>query len=380
MNEYERSKAWDQTKVSALMKGSYFITTIGFSLRLEWTTKIPTAATDGLTLLFNPDYYDSLSKEERLFIYLHEVWHVAFMHMLRVGDKNKLKYNQAADHLINLMLITQGYQMPSGGLADSAYTGMSTEQIYDLLPNPPEDSDYDMDIRIPSLGEDGEETPTEAHSEALKAAIEDLVLRATKASEMSSDKPGTIPEDIGIALKKLINPVLPWGQLLINYMDAYTKNDYSWRKPNRRLLNTAYLPSLYSESIENVTICVDTSCSVEDHQFTAFISEIAYMRELFPIDLMPVISFDTSIKNVDILKAEDSIADISFQGRGGTDLREVYAYLNKNTANLTIIFSDLEVDIPPKKFAGDILFICVDNPSRKVSYGTLIHYSTEGKR
>ena len=378
--EQIREKAFKWVKVQTLLKGSVFITTIGFNLKFSWTTRIPTAATDGANLWFNPDFFDSLDKEERVFVYLHEIWHCAFMHMIRRGSRDAEKWNIAGDHCINLMLLDQGYKMPADGLADSKYRGKSTNEIYDLLPDNPLDK-FIMDLVDPgAAGEAGEGEKTidvDSLSAAAKATLEELVLRATQASKMQKDTPGCIPGEIAVNLQELINPVLPWNNLLFRFLDDFYMSDFSWRKPNRRLLHTAYLPSLWGESITNLTVAVDTSCSVLDEQFTAFVSEMNYIRECFPIELMTVVSFDTEIKNINRIKEGDDIRDVKFKGRGGTDLEWMPDYLIKNPSKVMIIFSDLEVSIPAKQPDVPVLWICIDNPTRTVPWGTLIHYTTK---
>ena len=376
MNDAERDKTLEKIKIQLLLKGSTFITTVAFNLKFSWTNKIPTAATDGATLLFNPDFFDALSSEERLFVYCHEIWHCCFLHMIRRGDRDPTKWNQAADHVINLMLLSQGYTMPDDGLADPIYRGKSTDEIYDLLPDPPKEDNFILDLLEPGEG-DGEDGKSKGDLTAeAKVALEDLIIRATQSSKLMGDAPGIVPGEIEVNLQELLSPVLPWENLLARFMDEHFKTDYSWKRPNRRLLHTAYLPSLWGESITSLTVAVDTSCSVRDEQFAAFISEMNYMRECFPIEEMKVISFDTEIKNIDTLKEGDDIRNITFHGRGGTDMVDVFKHIKKNPTKVVIIFSDLEVHIPKQDFDTPILYVCVDNPSRTIEEGTLIHFNT----
>lgn len=59
---------------------------------------------------------------------------MAFLHMDRLQSRNHRKWNVAADHVINLLLLERGFKMPKDGLADQQYKGLSTEEVYKLLP------------------------------------------------------------------------------------------------------------------------------------------------------------------------------------------------------------------------------------------------------
>lgn len=86
----------DKTKFALLKdKKSIFIANILFSLHVKWTDEIPTLATNGIDLLINPNFYMNLSKELRVSALAHETWHVAFKHMIRVGNKDKEVWNEA---------------------------------------------------------------------------------------------------------------------------------------------------------------------------------------------------------------------------------------------------------------------------------------------
>ena len=83
-------KAFNKAKVALMSKGgSGFIATILFSQLYKWSTDIPTACTDGLSITTNPDFFMSLTKGERVFLLAHEGWHVAFQHLTRMKQVHK---------------------------------------------------------------------------------------------------------------------------------------------------------------------------------------------------------------------------------------------------------------------------------------------------
>ena len=50
---------------------SAFFTTVCFSLKHIWDESIPTAATNGKEIRFNPDFFMSLNTDEQVFLLLH---------------------------------------------------------------------------------------------------------------------------------------------------------------------------------------------------------------------------------------------------------------------------------------------------------------------
>jgi len=71
----------NKTKVGLMTKGSVFITTVLFSLKQTWSTDVPTAGTNGISLVINPDWFKSMTPEQRIGLLAHEAWHVCFFNI-----------------------------------------------------------------------------------------------------------------------------------------------------------------------------------------------------------------------------------------------------------------------------------------------------------
>jgi len=349
---------------------SAFFTTVCFSLKHVWDETIPTAATDGKKICFNPKFFMSLTVEEQIFLLLHESMHVAYLHMVRLQTRNHRKWNIAADYVINAQLIERGFKMPSMGLYDAQYAGMSTEQVYILLPENPQQQ-CDMDLQ-PGNGTPGSE-------EALTQDVQDILVRASIQSKMSGDKPGTIPGDIQIFLDRLLNPKLPWNRILQKYLSAFCKSDYSFRKPNRRFFPKYHLPSLHGEKLMNLTVAVDTSGSVSDHDFHVFVTEVAAIFRMMKPEEITLLQFDTAIKSVDKIKGIPDLMRCKFTGRGGTQINPVLEWANENKPQLLLVFSDGEFRFYDTVTKSQTLWIIHNDPSWKAPFGTAIHYTVESK-
>lgn len=364
----EEISAMTKAKVALMSRAdSAFFTSLAFSLIQEFDPKTQTAATNGKYIKYNPAFFMSLTKEERVFLMLHESMHVAYLHMARGKGLDHRKFNRAADYVINQQLHERGFTMPKSGLRDDKYAGMSTEQVYALLPDdPPGDGSGDAwDDLIPS----------DMTNEQLKEEVQDMLVRAKVQSEMAGDKAGSIPGDIQIFLDKLLNPVLPWQKILQRFFSSFAKTDYSFRKPNRRHFPTFHLPSLYGASLCDLGIAVDISGSVSDHEFKVFVSEIAGILRMQKPSLINLIQFDTEIHHIDKVRSIPELLKCEFTGRGGTMLHEVVTWANKNKPQAMLIFTDGGLyEWPAEKINVPVVWLIHNNPSFTAPYGKVIHY------
>ena len=360
----EIQKAYDKAKIGLMTKpDTTFFTTIVFSLKLIWDWDISTAATDGSAIRINPDFFMSLSPDERIFLMVHEAMHVALLHMIRLGERSHKKWNIACDHYINLLLLERGFKMPRNGLADPKYKGLSSDEIYALLPDTPPNDDFQMDLEPPK------DPPKDLTHE-----VEDILIRAALQSKIQSDAPGTIPGDIEIFLNKLLNPKLPWQQILRKYIQNLTKHDYSWRKPNRRFLPQYYLPSMHSEKLMDIAIAVDASGSVSDDDFKVFVSETHGILKMMKPDKITLIQFDRNIKSVDSISNIRDLMNVKFIGRGGTSIEPVMNWADKHKPKLLLVFTDGEFNFYNTDYKTNTVFLIHNNPRFKSPYGKVIHY------
>lgn len=362
----KRDIALSRAKIGLISRrDSVFITTVLFSLKLEWSTDVPTAATNGTELLLNEDFFMGLPPAQREFLLAHEAWHVCLEHMTRRGNLDPQRYNKAGDYVINLMLTNTGMEMIPCGLLDKIYEGMSTQEVYDLLPIT-EDDPFQCDV-IPLKASES------ATIEQKEMEVTNIVMRAVVQSKMSSDSIGTIPGDIERMIDEIINPKLPWQTLLQNYVSALAKQDYSWRKPNKRFFPSAYLPRLYNESVDNIAIAIDTSGSVSQEEFTAFISEIEGIREILNPETTTLIDFDSHIKAIHKIARDDDLRDIPFMGYGGTNLKPMMQEAIKLNPTVLIVFTDLHCNPITEDPNIPIIWVCISNPKAKVNFGEIIH-------
>jgi predicted metal-dependent peptidase len=350
-NMSKAQEALDKTKVHLMMKqGAIFLSSVSMQLKHEISTEVDTAATNGKYVKYNPEFFINLSKEQRLGLMAHELGHVIFMHMARRGDRKPDVWNVAGDYVINNYLISNNFVLPENGLVDPKFNGWSTEQVYEhLLANP-----KDMPENMPNDIEYGE------LSEEEKEQLTNTVMKAVQAAQLADDA-GSIPSEIARKIQDLINPKLSWKDLLYRFVDSKTKQDYTWTKPNRRYLPDWYLPSLYSDQIENITVAIDTSGSVSDEMLQEILSEIEYINQTVKPNSMTIMDCDSKIHNIHKVTEYDSVLDLTFTGSGGTSFHPIFKYCKDNPTNLLIYFTDLHATQITEEPDYPVLWICYSN-------------------
>lgn len=348
----EQSQKWDNLCLKLLGEPrARFLTSLLYSLKLEWSEDIPTAGTNGLVLKINPKFFYGLSKEERLFVVLHELWHVAKLHSIRRESRDPRLWNIACDYHINNLLLKENYSsfkitVSKDYFKDEKFKDLSEEEIYEELlkqyPNGLPDNEHSKS----TLSGDLEELDQEEKSKAIAKVME-----ATQtAKAMGCD----VGSGVTSLLSRFIKPSINWKKVLYKYMTALLdKSDYSWRKPNRRF-SDMYLPSRVESDgrLTHLVYFLDVSGSITESQIVRFNSEIKHIKESLNPDKLTLVQFDTRIRRVDVFTSTQKFTNIHVVVGGGTSYSDVRDYILKEKPTASVIFTDLcctpmqEVDSP----------------------------------
>lgn len=335
-------------------KGTMFISTVCFQLNIHEDPTIPTLCTDGKSMRINPKFFvETLNAKTREAALAHETYHVIYQHMGRRGARDPKKYNYAGDYRINFDLKKAGFTIGDNWLYNEAFGELSTEEIYDLLPDPPpEDAAGGSGPPMPGQGTPGEgddigediQKPAGASEEATRADIDKILIRAAIQTKMAGQA-GSIPGDIQVYLDSLLKPKLPLAALLRRFFTDLDKSDYSWSRPNRRY-RPMYLPHLRGFNLGEIAFAYDMSGSVSDKDTQRYASEVAgVMRNLKP-SKMTLVQFDTEIRSVDKIQNVADMGKIKLVGRGGTWIEPLMEWAKKNRPTALVVFTDGEYNHP----------------------------------
>ena len=310
-----------------------------------------TAWVDGKTVYFGREFCDQLNDEQLLFVALHEAAHVVLMHMWRCDGRNPKLFNVATDAVINRMLVNMGYPMPSedgkevGILLDWVDEEMSSEYVYrKLMENPPPeqqssggwgdgegDEDSDGQGGGTQSGQGGTQGGFDASAGDLRAAPDDADLADMEATITTAAKMAKAAGSTNALVTRVIGashaPKVPWSEVLRQVMTAQSRDDYTYRRFNRRLMSQGlYLPALHTESMGSLVVAVDTSGSISPRELDQIASEIQAICEDCRPETTEVVYCDMDVQHTETFQQGEEIK-LHPKGGGGTRFKPVFDYV-----------------------------------------------------
>lgn len=396
----------DRTKTEVFLgDNAAFLGSIMSSMNFVWSRNIPTAATNGETFWWNPDWFLTLPPDTRKTVLMHELWHAALLHMVRRGDRDPYIWNVACDYRINNGLENDGYSFKAveDCCKDQQYGLQAEEDIYDQLmqnqpkpkpmwgpgpctpngmggqgqqqpmpgPGNPNQSGQPDPNDPANVGQYGDMVPTDKASNT--AAINNVVRAIHQAK--AAGQPGSIPGGLEEMIEEFLKPIVPWETLLHKWMKDLLDTKYTMARPRRRYLHQdIYLPSRVPEEgrLEHLVFYQDTSGSMSQEELMRTNSEIKHIWDSMQPKKLTTVQFDTKIHRVDEYIEGDRYEKIVVMGRGGTNLREVHRDIIERKPTAVIIFTDLYVDpMDPLPFEVPVLWI-TKSTGMSVPFGTII--------
>ena len=143
---------------------------------------------------------------------------------------------------------------------------------------------------------------------------------------------GKAPGQVSETIRDAHAGTLDWRTLLRQYMVDAVKRDYSWSVPNRRFIDGGlYLPSIRTDGIESIAVIIDTSASIwcRPQILEMFWSEVRQVVQDIQPEEVIVLQVDTVLQNIGEYSMEDLPDEIELKGRGGTDFRPGFAWLEE---------------------------------------------------
>ena len=347
--------------------------TLTMNLELKGVTApwLPSAATDGETLYYNPAWFASFPADKRReyveFVLAHEVGHCIFRHTERGMGRDHERWNVAIDIAVNTVLTdaeSAGLVAPPQGCYDTAgkYRGKMAEEIYRELGK---DVTYvQWDVHLPGKGEgeqdkdgkgggDGEEGEDAPEYKGSGRKWERNAEKAAQAAKSQGKFPAGLER-----LMKLLRPKVNWKTQLQTFVDSYAKSDYNMRIPNRRCAaRGVWMPSLNIPELGEIAVAIDSSGSVDEKQFSQFMSELQSIRDTYECTIHAFIC-DAEIGTYRIIMPEDELK-LKLVGGGGTDFRPVFTKIDKDCLNIKclVYLTDCQGSFPGKQPNYPVLWI-----------------------
>jgi len=356
--------------VDKVRKGWGFYASILFKMDMIKDNDIPTMATDGDKIFYNPEWSDTLTEEELDFVRCHEGMHRVLRHHLRTKDRDKRLWNIATDFAINSILKKSGMTMPKDGLFDPKYDNMSAEKIYALLEKEMDKSPQCSWGNIIPKDKTEDETRVE----------ESIIMQETTMALQNVKDIGSLPSDIKDLIQEMERSQVDWSSVIRRVVGGDQPEDYTFRRPNRRSLHCfdMFMPSTLKLGCGDVVVWVDTSGSVSNKELSHALGEINAISEDMQPNSVTIFYADTDIQKTERYEKGDIIENLNVKGRGGTDPMCVFKHIEDNDMNvdsmvcitdmgfykfpenvdypLLWVSTDLRANVPP---IGEITFLKV---------------------
>lgn len=346
-----------------------------FSRRIEKHSdnKIPTAAvafnreTQRFSLLYNPEFMDSLPDEHKVGVLKHEFYHLILKHLTarlpfdpcREPEKSKT-WNVAADLAINSHLVSELPSMaciPGEGPFEDYLPYCTTEAYFKKLLEDKENgtgpyqSGDDGESQEPDSMDDhsawgsGEDQQDgSVASDIMEEKLRDMTKEAVEEADKNANGWGSVGESIRRELRKMVAVTISPEKVLRHFIKTSVNSDRTTtiRRINRRY---PYIhPGYRSNKVSNIAISIDQSGSVSDEMLQTFFS---FLNKLSTIATFTVIPFHHDV-------IEDKVYTWKKGEKrpwtrvcyGGTNFDPPTQYVNKRDFDGHIIITDMQAPKP----------------------------------
>jgi len=362
--------------------------------QIEKSNDLPTAATDGRKIFFNEEFLNSLSSPQQNALMLHEVLHMALLHVTRRQSRDPYIWNIAADIVVNdLIERNTSFSLPEGAITDNRFQDKSVEYIYEaLLKSKKKYNLVISDILQPSNSNSDEsnndskdvmEPLSQEETDEIESFWKDKmeILKNSSEHQLSNGK-GSLPAGIEQEISTILEPEVDWRHALWKYVGK-TPADFD-DLDRRFIYKGLYLESLLTEAVE-VSVCIDTSGSVSDELLKQFAGELKGILRSYPNVKCSLFFADTNLAGpYEIDRIEQMPKAV---GRGGTSFVPFFDYLKKNgeennllgNNKLSIYFTDGYGDFPKQEPNNPTMWlVCKDGlDTNEFPFGEVVRISTE---
>lgn len=314
-----------------------FFGTLALHTELGVDDNLPTAATNGKWIKFNPAFAASLTDPELLFVMAHEVMHSALAHVHRIKGRDATRWNKAGDIVINQYLVDTfnerdsngrrvsavAADMPSGALFNpdlfKAGDG-TTDGVYALLPDEDEGGGGGSGRAPGGYTLEGDVQPSDGDSAEQEREGKERLAQARNAAKMAGKMPGAIDRLVG----SILSPKVNWRDVLQQFVVKVRTDERTFARPNRRFASQGlYLPSISGEALGPVVVAVDCSGSITDDVLSQFAAEIRVIHEDQRPRELHVVYFDARVSHRETYLPDDRL-DIKAHGGGGTAFSPIF--------------------------------------------------------
>ncbi len=318
---------------------SAFFATLLLHAEFVPSREVITAGTDGDRVYVNPEVAASLPVDVLDGLLLHEVLHAALSHIERRGPREKKRWNNAADLIVNGMVDAAGLPTPPQAKRDEHLEKLSVEEVYTSIEGQEQGEGEEGDDLLD--GPPSDAPPKQA--KAGKSVAKQWQQALAQARSVDAINGGHGSEQLGMhrELMRLAPARLDWRAHLWRFL-ARTPVDFGGF--DRRFVGRGlYLEALDDESL-TALVAIDTSGSVDDEAVRALVSEVQGVLGAYPHVKAILYYADTEAYGPYELSAGSEMPNP--EGGGGTDFRPIFDLLDTHEPDVLIYLTDGYGDFP----------------------------------
>lgn len=349
---------------AAIIMDSIFFGTLLVKLTPKERLDIDTMATDGVHIYYNSEFVTSLSDAQLKGVIVHEVMHCALAHHARIDSREPRRWNQACDYAVNDIIKKAHFILPEDHLDNPAYHGMSSEEIYALLPEDDGKGGDSWNIGGVVKG-DGQSKDEETQKWR----------NAVSEAAMTARMMGNLPAALERFATELLESKLPWQELLARFLHSVSKNDFNWSRPNKAMLVNYgfYMPTVHSQACGSVVLAVDTSGSIGEKELNEFGAELNGILDQVRPEKVTVIYCDAAVNHVEEFTPDQYPVRLKAHGGGGTDFAPVFDYVRENVdqPQCLIYLTDLYGSFPTTEPDYPTMWVC-NSVETNVPFGQVV--------
>lgn len=389
-----------------------------------------TAGTDGKTIFVNENFMKNLSESQQIFIFAHEVCHIALNHILRSKDKDPKLWNIATDAVINQYLKRDGLEIVVGGVDIKNAINYDAEELYNKLKekeekqqennqqskneqqnqgeNKQQQVGNEQEKDENQMGHDSHSMWSEAvkqqendakdvnnknqsgekqsineeqnknisEKEIFKSNEEEKIRKAEeimKKINTSDCGHGGNPEISNVGSVGKAKPAVNWKKLLRKSLE---KEDEAWghRFSDKGNNYCTRIEDTLVEDEAETEIILDTSGSVSYNLLINFLKQV---KNILKNSKIKVGTFSNSFNGFQEVKREKDIDNLNLIIGGSTNFDAASRAFSKKRDVNKICFTDGEDggDARIVEKRKDIVWICFENKNFKPDYGKVIYVS-----
>lgn len=358
------------------------------------TKSIDTMGVTSKELLYNEDFVDKLTFGEFLFVVLHEIGHIALMHVSRMGGRDSTLWNIACD-LYDNKILSEEFDLRPGGMDRKTRIAFPTDALYcesisiykdyaeDIYRSLEEqaikngyfekisndnrggsgsngggDTTFRFNVKGQGIGGgytfdvdvqtyQGDLQPSGLDEQEEINNSKRILAEAKTKYDMTYKSIGGGKGFLELMVDELLKSHIDWKKLLRKFCIQMTKSDQSYAMPDKRMF---YQKAIYpgqavdiTNIIKGVKICFDSSGSISLNDMRHFYGQVYQLLKDFKVDA-EVMFWDTHIEKKCSLTKTFELKRLTGKGGGGTNPDCLFKYFDSKACKVKpyviLVFTD----------------------------------------